>query len=111
MVMPAETSSRFRGWTLIVLGLCLSLGMVATSAHLAVTITNDGRQGGAVWTGNHEFTARCFQLFAAIFAFGLTAIFSGINFLRRGRAGAPALIVMLVLVALMIYFGRDIMQF
>jgi cell division protein FtsW (lipid II flippase) len=104
---PTSKISRIRGWLLIVLGSLLSAGIAVIAAILASTINND-QPSGSHWTGNHEFTVRVFELFAAVFVFGLVALAGGIFQLRSGRASWPALIVMLALVAVMFFLGKQI---
>jgi cell division protein FtsW (lipid II flippase) len=106
---PALTQklSRIRGWLLVVLGSLLSAGITVIAAILASTIHND-QPSGSHWTGNHEFTVRVFELFAAVFVFGLVALAGGVFQLRRGRPSWPAMIVMLALVAVMFFLGKQI---
>ena len=106
---PEVTSkiSRVRAWLLIVIGSLLSVGIAVIAAVLRSTINND-QSGGNHWTGTHEFTVRVFELFAAVFAFGLVALAGGIFQLRRGRPSWPAMIILLALVVVMFVLGKQI---
>jgi hypothetical protein len=108
---PAMTSkiSRIRGWLLIVIGSSLSVGIALIAAFLASTIMRNDQPGGTHWTGSHEFTVRVFELFATVFVFGLVALAGGIFQLRRGRPSWLAIILLLALVAVMFFLGRQIM--
>jgi hypothetical protein len=55
-------------------------------------------------------TVKVFELFAAVFLFGLVAIGGGILQLRRGRPSWAALALMLGLVVIMYFLGQDIMR-
>jgi len=101
--------SRIRGWLLIVLGSLLSVGIAVMATILALTIHNDQPQGSH-WTGSHEFTVHVFELFAAVFVFGLVALAGGIFQLRRGRASWPAMIVLIALVLVMFFLGQQIVS-
>ena len=50
--------SRIRGWLLIILGTCLSVGMVVIGAFLVWTIAHNDRPRGTHWTGSHEVTVK-----------------------------------------------------
>jgi hypothetical protein len=107
---PATTSriSRLRGWLLIVLGSSLSVGIAVIAGFLALTIMQGEGRGGSHWTGSHEFTVRVFELFATVFVFGLVSVAGGSFQLRHGRANRLAIILMLALVGVMFFLGRQI---
>ena len=107
---PAPTSriSGIRGWLLIVLGSLVSAGIAVIAAILASTIMHNDQPGGSHWTGSHAFTVRVFELFAAVFVFGLVALAAGIFQLRRGRANWLAIILLLALVVVMYLLGQQI---
>lgn len=107
---PAIVSkiSRIRGWVLIVLGSLLSVGIAVIAAILASVIAQGDQTGASHWTGSHDFTVHVFELFAAVFVFGVVALGGGIFQVRRGRASWPAVILMLVLLGAMFYLGQQI---
>lgn len=108
---PLAKSNRARGWLLIVLGLMLSIAMAGLSLFLWRTIHYQGRLGGtARWTGSAEMTARTFQLFGTIFAFGLVCLATGIFQIRTGRRNLAFVVLMLLLAGVMILLGTQIMQ-
>ena len=102
--------ARIRGWLLIVLGACLIIGIAVVAAFMASTIAHNDQPGRTHWTGSHEMTVRVFQLFAALFVFGIVSIAGGIFQLRRGRASWVAMVVLLGLVAIMYFLGQDVMR-
>ena len=103
------TIARIRGWLLIILGVCLSVGMAALAVYMG-SVMNNNQPGGSHWTGSHEMTVRVFQLFASIFVFGLVSIGGGVFQLRRGRPSWLAMIILIVLVVVMYFLGQNIMQ-
>jgi hypothetical protein len=105
-----STISRIRGWLLIVLGTCLIVGMALIAAFLALTIAHNSQPGGAHWTGSPEMTVRTFELLATVFTFGAVAVAGGIFQLRRDRPSWLAMVLLLGLVVVMCFLGRDIMQ-
>jgi ABC-type Na+ efflux pump permease subunit len=102
--------SRIRGWLLIILGACLSVGMAAIIAFLAWTIAHNDRPSGTHWTGSHEMTVRTFELLATVLIFGAVAAIGGSFQLQHGRPNWLAMLVLLGLVAVMCFLGREIMQ-
>lgn len=104
------TIARIRGWLLIVLGVCLSVGMVVLAALMGSTIAHNEQPGATHWAGSHEMTVRVFELFATIFVFGLVSIGGGIFQLRRGRASWLAMIVLIGLVTIIYFLGQGIRQ-
>jgi hypothetical protein len=95
---------------LIVLGLALSFGMAGLSFYLWRTIHYPGQSGGTSrWTGGAEMTARTFQLFGTIFAFGLVCVATGFFQVRTGRRNMMMVVLLLLLVGLMIFLGNQIM--
>lgn len=102
--------SRIRGWLLIILGTCLSVGIAVIGAFLVLTIAHNDRPGGTHWTGSHEMTVRTFELFATVFIFGAVAVAGGTFQLRCGRASRLAILILLGLVVVMCFLGREIMQ-
>ena len=108
---PVAKSNRARGWLLIVLGLMLSIGMAGLSLFLWRTIHYQGQMGGtARWTGSAEMTARTFQLFGTIAAFGLVCLATGIFQIRTGRRNVVFVVLLLLLVGVMVLLGSQIMQ-
>ena len=111
--MDAATQSkisRLRAWLLIVIGSGLSLGITLIAAYLGWTIAQNDQAGGTHWTGSHEMTVKVFELFAAVFVFGLVAIGGGILQLRNGRPSWAALALLLGLVMVMYFLGQGIMR-
>lgn len=102
--------TRVRGWVLIVLGSLLSVGISVIAAWLGSTIWGAQQPGGRRWTGSHDFTVTVFELFAAVFAFGLVALGGGIFQVRRSRASVLAVVLMLALAVVMIFLGAQIMN-
>ena len=108
---PAARSNRLRGWVLIVVGPLLSLAMAGLWVYLWRTIHLSGQSGAtARWTGSAQMTARTFQLFGTIFAFGLVCLATGIFQVKTGRRHAAFLVALLLLVGLIIFLGNQIMQ-
>ena len=109
---PAMVSkvSRIRGWLLIILGTCLSVGMVVIGAFLVWTIAYNDRPGGTHWTGSHEMTVKTFELLATVFTFGAVAVIGGSFQLQHGRPSWLAMLVLLGLVAVMCFLGREVIQ-
>ena len=102
-------ASRIRGWLLIIVGTCLSVGMATVAAFLALTIAHKDQPGGTHWTGIHEMTVRTFELLTTVFIFGAVAVAGGSFQLRRGRPSWLTMLILLGLVAVMCFLGRDIM--
>jgi hypothetical protein len=102
--------SRIRGWLLIILGICLSLSMAVIGAFLAWTITHNDQPSGTHWTGSHEVAVRTFELLATVFIFGAVAAVGGSFQLTQGRPSWLAMLVLLGLVAVMCFLGREIIQ-
>lgn len=103
--------NRTRGWILVVLGPALIIGMAALSFWLWRTIHYQILPGATSrWTGSPEMTANTYSLFATIFVFGLVCTSAGVYQIRTGRRNLAFLIVILLLVAAMFYFGNNIMQ-
>jgi MFS family permease len=108
---PEAKTNRTRGRLLIVLGLMLSLGMAGISFYLWRTIHYPGQSGSTSrWTGSAEMTARTFQFFGTIFAFGLVCLATGVFQVKTGRRNMIAVALLLLLVGLMIFLGNQIMQ-
>ena len=105
-----STIARVRGWLLIIIGASLSVGIGLIAAFLASTITHYGRPGGTHWTGDHEMTLKVFELFTALFVFGLVSIAGGMFQLKRGRASWLAMLVLLALVGVVYFLGQDVMR-
>jgi hypothetical protein len=103
---PDAKGNRARGWILAVLGPVLSIAMVATASYLW-RIT---RPGTTSYHGSPEMTFNAFALFGTIFAFGLVCTIAGIFQIRTGRKNLAALVLILALFAVMIYFGYDVVQ-
>ena len=106
----ASKLSRIRGWLQIIVGTCLSIGVAVIAAFLAWTIAHNDRAGGMHWTGSHEITVRTFELLWTVFVFGAVAIVGGSFQLRSGRPSWLAVLVLLGLLAMMGFLGREIMQ-
>ena len=106
----SSTIARVRGWLLIILGGCLSLGVGVIAILVASTIGHNELPGRSHWTGSHEMTVRVFELFATLFVFGIVSIGGGTFQLRRGRPSWLAMLVMLALVAVMYFVGQEIMR-
>lgn len=108
---PVAKGNRARGWLLIVLGLLLSIGMAGLSLFLWRTLHFQGQKGGtARWTGSAEMTARTFQLFGTIFAFGLVCLATGVFQIRTGRRNVVLVVLLLLLAGVMILLGSQIMR-
>ena len=108
---PKVRSNRTRGWLLIVIGPLLSVAMAGLSFYLWRTIHYPGQLGGTSrWTGSAEMTARTFQIFGAIFAFGIVCLATGIFQVKTGRRNVAFLVLLLLLVGLMVFLGRQIVQ-
>jgi uncharacterized membrane protein len=86
------------------------MGIALIAAFLAWTIAYNDLPGRTHWTGSHEMTVKVFELFAAVFVFGLVAIGGGILQLRRGRPSWAALALLLGLVVVMYFLGQGIMH-
>ena len=108
--MIVSKAARIRGWLLIILGACVSVGMAISAAFLALTIAHNDQPGGTHWTGSHEMTIKTFELLATVFIFGVVAVVGGSFQLRRGRPSWVAMLVLLGLVGVMFFLGRQIMQ-
>ena len=106
----SSTIARVRGWLLIILDGCLSLGVGVIAIFVASTIGHNELPGRSHWTGSHEMTMRVFELFATLFVFGIVSIGGGTFQLRRGRPSWLAMLVMLALVAVMYFVGQEIMR-
>jgi asparagine N-glycosylation enzyme membrane subunit Stt3 len=106
----ASKISHIRGWILIILGSLLTVGIAGIAAFLASTIAHHDAGNSTRWTGSHDFTVTVFELFAAIFVFGLAALGGGIFQLRRGRPSKLAMLGMLILVVVMFFLGKGIMS-
>ena len=102
--------SRIRGWLLIILGICLGVGMTVIGVLLAWIITHNDQPGGTHWTGSREVTVRTFELLATVFIFGAVAAVGGSFQLTQGRTSRLAMLVLLGLVAVMCFLGREIIQ-
>ncbi len=110
-ISPEARSNRARGWVLIVLGPMLCLAMAVISFSIWRTIHFQGQLGSTSrWNGSAEMTARTFQLFGTIFVFGLVCVGAGIYQLRTGRRNLIFVVALLVLVGVMIFLGRNVMQ-
>jgi magnesium-transporting ATPase (P-type) len=106
-----EKSNRARGWVLVILGPVLSLSMAVIAYYLWRVIHYQSLPGSTSrWTGSHEMTVNAFSLFGTIFAFGLVCTASGIFMIRTGRRNVIFLVLILLLVGVMIYFGNGVMQ-
>ena len=102
---------RVSGWMLIVLGLSLSSGMAALTWFLFRTIVQDSHSGGHPrWHGTPEFTRTTFELFGAVFLFGLTAIAAGTYQLWNGRRHPFLVALALLLAGAMVYLGYGIVS-
>ncbi len=62
------------------------------------------------WTGSHEMTVNTFSLFGTIFVFGLVCTVAGISMIRTGRRSVVFLVLIVLLVGVMFYFGNAVMQ-
>lgn len=102
--------SRIRGWLLIVVGLGLSFGMLWLTSFLAWTIAHNDQPGHSHWTGSPQFTVQVFELFGAVFLFGVVAVIGGFFQLRRGRPSWPIVVVLLGLFAVMCFLGWQIVE-
>jgi hypothetical protein len=105
---PVTRTPRIRGWTLLIIGASLSIGMAALSCYLGQMIMNGNQPGMNHWTGSHVFTVRVLELFGAVFLFGLVALAGGIVILKRGRISKLVFVILLALVAVMFYLGATI---
>jgi len=59
--MIVSKAVRIRGWLLIILGACVSVGMAISAAFLALTIAHNDQLGGTHWTGSHEMRIKTFE--------------------------------------------------
>ena len=84
--------------------------MAVIAAFLAWTIAHNDRARGMHWTGSHEMTVRTFELLWTVFVFGAVAIVGGSFQLRSGRPSWLAVLVLLGLLAMIGFLGREIMQ-
>jgi hypothetical protein len=106
---PGTKGTRGAGWVLVILGPLLSVAMAVIAFFLWRTIHYPGQLGNTTrWTGGPEMTARTFQLFCTIFFFGLGCILAGIFQIRTGRRSIVLVVIMLLLVGVMFYLGRQI---
>src|SRR5215468_9054389 len=102
--------SRIRGWLLVVLGSCLSLGAALLAAFLGWTIAGYQYPPTTHWTGSHEMTIKVFVLFATVFIFGLVAAGAGVFQLRRRRVSWLANSILFLLAAMMVFICYRIMN-
>lgn len=97
---------------LIILGLGLSGAMAWVSFYLYDVIAHQDLPGGggrSRWAGGPEFTRTVFELFGAVFLFGLVSMATGAFQVRTGRRPHPVLLaLMFLLVAVMVYLGYRI---
>src|SRR3954452_4854439 len=108
--VPNPALSRIRGWMLIVIGLGLSLGMLWLTSYLSWTIAHNNRPERSHWNGSRQCTIQVFELFGAIFLFGVAAFVGGVLLLRRGRPSWPIIVLSLGLFAIMCFLGWQIVQ-
>jgi hypothetical protein len=102
---------RIWGWVLSFLGVLLCIAMAGLSFYLWRTIQYPGQSGGtAHWTGSAAMTTRTFQLFGTVFVFGLVSLVGGIVQARSGRRNGIFLVLMLLLVGVMFFLGKQIVQ-
>lgn len=96
---------------MVFLGPLLSISMSVIAFYLWQTIALKGQLGShSRWTGSHEMTVSTFELFAAVFVFGLVALAAGIFQIRRGRPNKILVAMLFLLVAIMIFLGRAVTQ-
>lgn len=95
----------------MVLGPLLSAGMAVLIFWLWNVLRTQNLPGATSrWTGSHAMTVDTFSLFATILVFGLVCSGAGIYQIRTGRRHWAFIVAILLLVAVMIYFGYSIMQ-
>ena len=100
---------RALGWLLIVLGPCLSVGTVVIASSLHQTIVHGNDPGArSHWNGSPELTRMAFELFGAVFLFGLVALAAGVFQVGTGRRNRVLLVFMLLVVAAMFYLGYGV---
>ncbi len=106
-----EKANRVRGWILAVLGPILSVAMAVISFNIWRIIKYPGQLGShSRWTGSPEMTANTFALLGTIFVFGLICSLAGVFQIRTGRKNIAFLVLILLLFAVMIYFGYGVTQ-
>jgi hypothetical protein len=109
MNAPVDSGfQRVRGWVLIIVGTTLSIGMAGLAVYLWAVIYNEG-PGGATWSGSHDFTVHTLELFGVVFLFGLIGTAAGIYQLREGRTSKVSIVLLIILVGIMLYLGRQLM--
>ena len=97
-----EKSVRALGFLLVVLGMGLAAGTALIAFVISNAIAHGGQPGVRTrWNGNPDLTRVTFQIFAALFLFGLDALAAGIYQVRTGRRN-PWLIGIMVLLLLAI---------
>jgi fatty acid desaturase len=110
-LLPEAKGNRTRGWVLIVLGLLLTIGMAGITFYVWQAVHSQGQPGGTPrWTGGTAMTARTFQLFATLIGFGVICLATGIFQVRTGRRNMGLVVLLLLLVGVMIFLGKEIMQ-
>ena len=101
---------KFMGWLSVVTGTALAGGIGFIAYYLHGVVTHAGDPGGRTrWTGGPEFTRLVFELFGAVFVFGLAAVVAGAYQIRRGRQHRGLAAVMFAVLVAMFYLGYRVM--
>ena len=109
IILQDTRKVKYLGWLLIVLGPILSVGIAVIAFHLHDTIVhNDDPGSHSRWTGSPELTRTAFELFGAVFLFGLIASAAGVFQVRTGRRNATLAALMVLAVAGMLYLGYKV---
>ena len=85
------------------------MAVIAFSLH--ATIVHGSDPGArSHWNGGPEFTRTMFELFGAVFLFGLVALAAGVFQVSTGRRSRVSVTLMLLVVAAIIYLGYGILS-
>ena len=103
---PAVSSAKIRviGWLNVVIGVFLIGLMSSIWLHLAPAMAHAGQRAadGTSFHGNTSQVRFVQQLFALVILFGVVALVSGIDAIRRGRRNMILYGIMIALFALLI---------
>ena len=99
------------GWLLVVLGVCLSVGIAVVASSLHHTIVHGSDPGArSHWNGSPEFTRSTFELFGAVFVFGLAGLGASVRQVSTGRRSRTWMGLLLLALAAIVYLGYGILS-
>lgn len=108
---PAAAAMKPLGWLSVVAGTGLCLAMLGIGGYLYTLILHRDDPGAhSRWTGSPEFTRLVFELFGAVFLFGLLAAVAGAYQIRHGRPDRFLAAGLFLLLAVMFYLGYGILS-